>query len=564
MISKKNIVNLYSIIDDRLKFQSILLTFLMFFAALFEMLGVGMVIPLLSFVVDNTIVEKFNDIYFIEMYFLSLSYNFQLIILSCIIILLFLIKNLYLAFISWLQSNFQKKFILYTSEKILKIHLKKSVKLFNQNNSNQYSKDINTDVVYLTTTLNAFAIVLFETFIILLISVLLIFYIPWMTLLILLLFGFFALMYLKIYKQKILMWGKNRSINEEKKFSLLKDIFSSILEIKIYNAHKIFIKKFNDINNKYSSSLLSHHFYQSLPKLIIEILAIISIITLLIFLAFTSQNSEIIPILGLFTASTFKIIPSITRIISSKQQIRFINPIIEKLKNEINDSKAQNTLNKDRLSDNINFSRNINIENLFFGYDTKVNIIKNFSLDIKYGEKIVIAGKSGVGKSTLIKLILGLIEPKTGVIKVDGINIKQNLDSWHQNIAYVPQNAFLLDDTILNNILFGIKSYSENDLKKCIEICELEPLINSLNQGINFTAGENGNLLSGGQKQKIIIARALIRKKPLLILDESLNAIDRESRSKILENIKKIKDKTVILITHDNEFNFSDKIVNII
>ena len=284
----------------------------------------------------------------------------------------------------------------------------------------------------------------------------------------------------------------------------------------------------------------------------------------MIFLLFVSQsNNSIInnfTLLGFFSATFIRLTPSAYRIISSLQRIKFTQKILnslsknleyfEKIKIKKNEIKISNN------DDNIQIKDKIVIKNIKFSYNSKKKLFEDLSLEIKIGETIGIFGDSGSGKSSFVNLFTGLLKPEKGKILINNKDINSNIYFWRKSIGYVPQNIFLIDDTLEKNISldFNNKSKSFKRLSECLMQSELEKFINSLPNGVNTPVGERGSRISGGQLQRVGIARALYNNPEILIFDESTSALDRETELEILKNIYKFKDKkTMIIITHKKE-----------
>ena len=255
-------------------------------------------------------------------------------------------------------------------------------------------------------------------------------------------------------------------------------------------------------------------------------------------------------------AGAFRILPSLNRIINASQTLRFNLPAVDNISKEFSRSKEkkQSDLKIKNPSTNINFKKNICINNLKFKYDNFQSFsLNNLNLTVLKGDKIGIFGSSGSGKSTFIDVILGLLEPNSGAIEVDGVNIKKDLTGWRKNVAYVPQKVYLTDDTIMNNIAFGQNpsKINKDKIKDAIKISELDKFIESLPNGVETIVGERGVRISGGQLQRIGIARAFYQEPKILILDESTNALDIETEDKIMQCIfNQSKVETLIVISH--------------
>ncbi len=277
---------------------------------------------------------------------------------------------------------------------------------------------------------------------------------------------------------------------------------------------------------------------------------------ILVFLMTLQGRSPalIMPIIGVFAASAFRLMPSFNKIIVSIQTFRFSNSIInilfEELKNiRLHEQQDSNNFNK------IHFLNTISIENINFQYPTaSEKTLSNFNLFIQKGQSIGILGPSGSGKSTFVNIFLGLLHPQSGTIKVDDINISNDLNSWRNIIGYVPQSIYLIDDTIISNIAFGIKleEVDMNRINEVVHLAQLTSLIEQLPDGLNTNVGERGVKISGGQLQRIGIARALYNNPSILVLDESTSALDNFTEKEIMKSVELLLSKsiTVIIIAH--------------
>ena len=307
-----------------------------------------------------------------------------------------------------------------------------------------------------------------------------------------------------------------------------------------------------------------------MPKYIIEIFGIAVVISLIYFLLkINDEPKDIIPILALYTASAFKIIPSLLKIFSTFQNFNYLNPSLDNIYSQLNDYKdlVDNTFKENKVLKKINFDKKVEIKNLFFKFSEEKILFNNFNISIEKNSFIGIKGDSGSGKSTFLNMISGLIKPQKGEILVDGVSIFENIQEWRNKLGYVSQSVFLIDESIKKNIAFGVED-SEIDYTKldmAIQNSGLRNYIDSLNEKENTIVGERGIRISGGQKQRIGLARALYFSPEILILDEATNSLDKETEKNILTELLNIKNKiTLIIVSHENEpLKISDKIYDL-
>ena len=278
------------------------------------------------------------------------------------------------------------------------------------------------------------------------------------------------------------------------------------------------------------------------------------------------QTNQIISILSVFVAATFRMIPSINRVIASLQNFKYYEASLEIVYNEFKilnfDFKIDN-LNQERMMIN----KVLKIKDLCFKYSENKIILKKISFEILKGQTIGIIGESGSGKSSLVDIIIGLLKPNSGSVNVDGININSKLRSWQNNIGYVSQSIYLTDDSIIRNVALGVNDdqIDKKSVENSLESAQLKKFINTLPNGIHTKVGERGVRLSGGQRQRLGVARALYREPKLIILDEPTNALDAETEKLLMDSII-LKDKslTLIMISHSvTSLKYFDKVIDL-
>jgi len=279
---------------------------------------------------------------------------------------------------------------------------------------------------------------------------------------------------------------------------------------------------------------------------------------------------EVTHMLGLMATAGFRMIPSFSRILNNLQSIRYGWASVDVLAEEMGDIGNKSLLiSQSKNSTPITFTRSFGLKNASFGYEANnYEILNGVNFEVKKGECIGIVGESGVGKSTLINLLLGLVSPSSGILKTDGYEIEaENIQSWQKIIGYVPQEIYLLDDTIQRNIAFGVNDavIDQTQIRKVVEKAGVSKLIDSFENGLHTEIGERGVRISGGQRQRIGIARALYQNPQILILDEATSALDKKIEKRILEELQLLKgDITIIIISHrPSTLQFCDRIYRI-
>ena len=281
------------------------------------------------------------------------------------------------------------------------------------------------------------------------------------------------------------------------------------------------------------------------------------ILSVLLYFTLIDQSiNQFLPVITLIVVSMIRIAPSCFRIITSNQQIKFnkvsIDNIFKDLKYGIS---IKNYPNLKKSKNFINFNKEIKFKNVNFSYSKGKKILKNLNLNIKKGEFIGVYGSSGSGKSTFLNILAGLFKPNTGRVISDNNDIFQNIKSWRKNIVYVPQKVYLLDENIAKNVSLEFKKQlNDKNFKEAIDIAGLKNVSNNLKLRQKDSLGEKGDKISGGQAQRVGIARAIYNKPEILIFDEATSSLDKNIEKKIINSIYKLRGKkTVIIVSHKLE-----------
>ena len=337
--------------------------------------------------------------------------------------------------------------------------------------------------------------------------------------------------------------------------------FDGIKIIKLLGRENFFFNKFKFYNVNLSNVAIKSHFFQGMPRLLFELVGISFATFSLFFLYYSGKNLiEITQILSIYVVASFRILPSINRIVSSLQYMKLSYPAMDVLYKELKSFKE----NFQSSYESFAFNKSISVDIKKFKYPSSINFqISNVKFDIAKGQKIGIIGSTGSGKSTVIEILLGIAEPPIGSITVDGKSIYTNIKGWQKLIGFVPQKIFILDDSFRNNILFGLdkKIYTDDKILLMIKKLSLENLLNRLPNGLEGNLGEEGINLSGGEIQRIGLCRALIYDPEVIFLDEATSSLDIDTETQILDELKIFKKKTIISIAHRiNTLKNCDKI----
>ena len=551
-----NLSRIWKLFDRVLKIKFIFLIIFILIGTFFEMFSLSLLLPIMSVVYDggsliNDYATKYNFNFPKE--FLNLNY------IIFFFIVFYFFKTIYLIFVSHYQTNFIFSFFTKLLNRLFKKYIYENYLFHMQNKTPELLRNLMGEIHKVAVGyVGAVTNIILESIVIIgILSLLFIFQPNFITGAIIIV-GFLIFIILFILKKKISGIGLKQQNYSYLNLKYALEALGGIKEIKVANAENKVSSEYENnsillLNTNYLLGLLN-----SLPKIIIEFGIVMLILFVLLLLKYNNYSPEIILsyltiILGVF----IKIFPSISKISISFININFYKPSVDLLFEKIifkkENIKTEETINEETIKE-LNFTKDIQIKKISFSYPgSKKLILNELSLNIKKGETIGIMGETGSGKSTLANIIIGLVSPNNGgTVKVDGKNIQTNITGWYEKIGYVPQQVFLNNDTLKNNIIF-YKNYHQADNKKIIEAIkssQLEDFFISKNNDLNFMVGEDGKNLSGGQKQRIGIARSLYKDPELLIFDESTSSLDDKTEAKFVETINSIKDKTIIIISH--------------
>lgn len=555
----KSLKNLLLIIDKKNFSRFYFLLFIILTLSIFEVISIGLVLPVVTFLVNENSINIFRNYVNIDL-FNNIS-NDEILHLSIVLLLVvFLIKFIFQIYFYTKQNQIVFDIMYVLSRKLFNNYLSKPFYFFlNKNSSNLISNlTIHTpDVIY---NFLIPVVLLISEMIMIIFIITVLFLLDLRTVILALVIGTVGFIFLKIISKKIKSWGNIRVINEKIRIQIVQQSLNAIKETIVFGRQKYFSDLFNNINNSNRKVLSKYYTLLELPKPIIELIGFSCLIVFIIVLiSLNYQGKDIIPPIATFCLASYKILPSANKILISIQRIRFAKPALDKI---IFEFESIHNTNKNFQQNNhkMSFEKHIQINNLDFSYNAENIIFDNLNLKINKGEMIAITGGSGEGKSTLVNIILGLLSCNNGKVEVDGVSIENNIESWQKNIGYVPQKINLLDESIEENILLGEKSNIEK-IEKVLKDVQLENFLNEIKKFV----GEDGVRISGGQKQRIGIARALYRDPELLVLDEATSSLDNTTENEIMELLSNLKGKkTIVFISHNlKTLEFCDKVYKI-
>lgn len=548
---------LNKILSYRQKKAFIFLTLLMFLAVFLEVLTLNSIFLLLSFFADPSSIENNKIILFFgEISSSNLTYSKLLIIFFTV----FLSKTFISIFIVLREHVFVNNTRAEISNEFFRGYIYMPRIFHIRTNISETTKNITSEIDVLISALLSISIITLETLVLIGLVLFLLFINLKITLLSFFCLLFFSFLLSYLNTKKLLSMGKERV----KLIQLrLKNIIEGISGAKIFaltGSQEKLINDFKITNNKLAKNNINSGFRNEIPRPLFELFILLIVVLFLIF--FFNENDslkDLIPTLGVFLTAAYRLVPSFSRILSNIQRFQYNIAAAEKL--SIDKEKFSSIKNEDEIKTSLNFHQEINVENVSYSYnknlkDEKNLILKNLNLKIKSNSKIGIIGESGAGKSTLLDLLMGISSPQEGKIFIDNKDLSKCKKSWYKIIGCVPQDVFILDESLKKNIAFGL-SDDQIDMSKvnrAIGLANLTELTKNLKHGVENLVGEKGSRLSGGQRQRIGIARALYNEPSILFFDEATNALDVETEKKIVNEIFNNQiNRTIVFVSHNQE-----------
>ena len=541
--------------------QITMLVFLLFGSlatVIFEFISIGS-IPIFTTIIINQQSES-QLFKIIDLNFLKNFSQEEIIIYGSLCLgVIFLLKNVLLSGLIYFEGKLVRSIRIYLGEKLFKKYLFKNYKFHLKTNPSILLRNVSAEVSQTSSVILSCLKLIRELLVLVAVFSLLLMSSFFITISIFFFLTFIVTIFF-VFTKKIL--EKNSRLIQSINASQIQHItqsFNAIKEIKILNKEN-FVNTIAVKNMvKFENPFLINFFLTSLPRPFLEVLVILSLILISILITGSDQSiMSLIPILSLFTVSAVRLIPSFNSISTALANIKSLRPSYKLVYSNLVDDKDTDKISDINLRNtNFSFQNKIVFKDVSFTYENKNSpVLKNVNLEIVKGSNLGITGKSGSGKSTLINLLIGLLQPDKGLVCFDDKDVKDNVRKLQCLISYVPQDIYLLDDTIKKNIAIGEEEdqIDYNRLDIAINSAELKDYIDKLPEKLETFVGNRGVRISGGQKQRIGIARALYLERDILILDEATNSLDIENEEKVMDNIiNQYQSKTIICIAHSNK-----------
>jgi ABC-type multidrug transport system fused ATPase/permease subunit len=513
-----------------------------------ELLSLGLIIPFMGLLTQGDYAEKFPSLY--ER--LGEPTQQEILVTGVLFILaVYLVKAIFTYYSNWVQRAFLNRAKARLSNEIFQRYLCQPYSFHLDHNSSTLITNAENGRTIVSGGLEPLLVLLTDGLIATGMFVLLLLVEPIGTLCVLVLFAAASVFFQFSTRKRIHEWGIAKKIESRLVLKHLQQGLGGAKEVKIMGREHLFLEEHK--MSVSASMEVDRRFMmlQVIPRLWLELLAIVGLVVLVLAMIGSGDSvSQILPVLGLFAVTSFRIIPSINRILASIQTLGYSKPIIRSV---FDDLQLLVPITP-KTGTEIQFSTSVCFENVSFKYSNAVgNANENLSFCIGKGEAVGIIGHSGAGKSTLVDILLGLLQPTAGAVLVDGLDIQNNLRSWQDHIGYVPQTIYLVDDTLARNVAFGLpgEMVDHDAIARSIKAAQLDEFVSSLPDGLDTIVGERGVRLSGGQRQRIGIARALYNDPEILVLDEATSSLDTETEQGVMDAVKELLGtKTIVIIAH--------------
>ena len=555
----KLIKRVIAILTERQRKLLVFMLLMMLVGAGLETAGTSLLIPFITIAMEpDSVFQNEYLKYFYDLMHLT-SVNGFLVMLSIVLSAVFVLKNIYLYFMYYVQYRLIYNGQFNTSRSLFKDYVRRPYEFYLDASTPVVMRHIMSDVNGSYNLLLTFLQLFTELFIFAALLVLALVYSPAMTLVMCAVLGIILLANKMILGPILRRFGHEVQTNSALTTKWIMQAVNGMKETKVLNKERYFVEQYEKSADKLNTIQKRQNSMQNIPRLMIETVCMCGILLVMaVFLSIGNNLNEMITQLGVLAVVAIKLMPSANKLSTYINNIAYYEPSLTAVEDIIICSH-QKDVDTDILFlkkeiEPMDFSKEVKLENITYRYpNTEVNILENASVSIPIGKSIGFIGPSGAGKSTTVDILLGLLEPQKGKVTVDGIDIRTNLPGWYARIGYVPQMIFMLDDTIRNNVAYGVdeKDIDEEQVWYALREAQMDEFVRGLPDGLDTSIGERGVRISGGQRQRLGIARALYTEPEIMIFDEATSALDNDTESAIMEAIERLHGKkTLVIIAH--------------
>lgn len=539
-------------------------------SAVVDLVGIAALVSVLVLVLDTRVAA--GNRYFSALFsFFGLHSEAQLVTLVCVAVLVVIaLKGLLGVSLMQVRNRYMMELYADLSKRMYRNYLSRGLLFVRQNHTATLVNNVNAVCNrFAQGVISPLSVILTELIVLVVMLVLLALYNPLMVLLAVAVFAPMALIYSKVIRRRMAENGRNENRMQVAQNKTMYEALRGYADIEIGNAKSFVAERFESGIEKLRGYALKNLLIHSVAGYLVEFALVAGVVAVIIIgMAVGKPMGELRIFLGIFAIAAYRIVPSVNRIIGSWAEYRRNEYVVDLLTEQL----AVDTVEEVSSSERLPFEREIRLDDISFAYSDSPDVLTDFSLTVRKGEKIGFQGTSGRGKTTLFNIIAALFEPSSGQLSVDDTRVDSPLKKrmWQNEIAYVSQDLFIPDISIAENIAFGIEagSIDHDRVRFAIRAARLDSLVDSLPDGAATVTGEAGCRLSGGQRQRIGIARALYKNASVLMFDEATSSLDETTESEIvgfLEQLSAADNRlTILIISHnDKTLAFCDRIIRI-
>jgi ABC-type multidrug transport system fused ATPase/permease subunit len=519
-----------------------------------ETLCTGLVVPVVALITQPDLAARYPPLAFALAWLGHPSHAGLIFGAMLTLVAVYAVKNLYLAFLAWRQARFSYGVQASVSHRLFAGYLRQPYAFHLQRNSAELISNTTRETAIFHDALFSALMVVTEVLVLAGISILLLVIEPLGALVTVLLLAAAAWSFHQVTRKRSARWGERRQVHEALRLQQLQQGLGGAKDVKLLGREEEFLAQFAGHNAQSVRVAQYQGTLQQLPRLWLEFLAVFGLVILVFtMLAQGKSAASIAPTLGLFAAAAFRLMPSVNRVVGGMQTLRYTAPAVYTLYEEMKLAPADPG-RAPRPASAPSFQDEIALLGVTYTYPQAATpALSDVEVRVGKSESVGIIGTSGAGKSTLVDVLLGLLPPGAGQVKVDGADVQENPRAWQDQIGYVPQSVYLTDDSLRRNVAFGIADADIDDaaVMRAIRAAQLDGFVAELPQGLDSLIGERGVRLSGGQRQRIGIARALYHDPAVLVLDEATSALDTATERGVMQAVTALHGrKTIVIIAH--------------
>lgn len=554
------ISQLIYIFNRKEKLQIVFLFIAAVLGSLLECLGVGIFMPFVNVLMDTSAI---HDTWYLEAFYRTFRFKDAesfLTALTVVIIAVFVIKNVYLIGEKYAIYLFSYHTQMKISTRLLEAYMSKPYTFHLNKNVSVLQRSMQEDTNLFASAIIHFMELFIEITVCISLGISLYYISQSMTVIVLGLLAVCMGGFIAISKKFARGFGRECQTYKAKIYQWMNQALGGVKEVKVLGREAYFVDSYQTYYKKYAKGLRISRLLAAIPKYIVEMVSMAGLLIAIIIKIKYGRTDIVtfIPQLSAFAVAAFRLMPSVGRINEHVTNILYASPSVELVYHDLKDVESLEEEGKKQLEQVLDseweFRRELYIKKVCYRYPgMEENVIDHAEFVIKKGQIVALIGESGAGKTTLADILLGLLPPQYGKIRADEMDIFKNIDKWHKAIGYIPQTIYLSDDTIRNNVAFGIYEEQIDDeaVTEALKKAQLYEFVDGLSDGVETLVGDRGVRLSGGQRQRIGIARALYHDPEILVLDEATSALDNETETAVMEAIESLRgEKTMIIIAH--------------